>query len=469
MSARAPAKKRRRKPNDSLRKRIQERKGERAAADVLRDTARSMEDVRRQREQQDIIIIDDSSDSDGPGPSSLPGYDPPSPDLDSPPFVPSNPPKPSMPSPVGSAPRGVLILGKQVGAGAFGSVVNSIYYDPDAPKSKIINYVGEPLQPRKHYAVKIQDKDETKHEMKILRKLGESPYIMKVYGRGDVPGETKMDAMVSDMYTQTLDNRTRKESIETRRRNFHKLTQQMFEAVAVMASKNIIHRDLHAGNIMFGSNPYGEPKIIDFGWSAEAPPNGLFIPFPGMPDSEPYRIFHPPEQRMLLDGIYQYGPCSTKFDVWSMAVNLIELVYDSSKNRAVHWSGTMPRDFDLLMRCTILGIHPRSEIANSYTSLDSLDRARRRGGGKTYPDAARMVECSYMESETVDNICSYFEEKMGEVRLVLSMPTQLGEVLHDCLALEASRPTAASVVQRLQGPSLSSAVASSSAFLKLRF
>jgi len=374
------------------------------------------------------------------------------------------------PSPAApSAPKGILILGKQVGAGAFGSVVNSIYYVPDAPKSKIINYVGQALQPRKHYAVKIQDKDETEHEMEILRKLGESPYIMKVYGRGDVPGETKMDAMVSDMYTQTLGDRTRKESIETRRRNFLGLTRQMFEAVKVMASKNILHRDLHAGNIMFGSNPYGEPKIIDFGWSAEAPPNGLFIPFPGMPDSEPYRIFHPPEQRMLLDGIYQYGPCSTKFDVWSMAVNLIELVYDSSKNKKNDWSGSLPTEFDKLMICAILKIPMQnSEFAYApYKDLDKVDRYYRQEDKKIYPDAARMVECSVMESQPIDKVCSYFEEKSGEIRLVLSMPTQLGEVLHDCLELEGTRPTAADVVQKLSMFSIPS-IPSSSA-LKLRF
>ena len=368
--------------------------------------------------------------------------------------------------------QGILILGKRVGAGAFGAVVNSIYYDPNTPESRVVDYVGEPLQPRKHYAVKIQQKEETKHEMDILRKLGESPYIMKVYGRGNIPGESKMDAMVSDMYTQTLGDRTRKESIRTRRRNFPDLTRQMFEAVAFLASKNIIHRDLHSGNIMFGSNPYAEPKIIDFGWSAEALPNRSFVPFPRMPANEPYRIFHPPEQRVLLDGIYQYGLCTTKFDVYSMAVNLIELVYDSSKNKKNNWSGSLPKDFDMLMTCAILKIPMQnSEFAYApYMDLDKIDRYyREEKGFQLYPDSARMVGCSFMESETVDNICSYFVERDGYVRLVLSMPGLLGEVLHDCLELEATRPTAAQVVQRLRGPSLSSDVVSSTAFLKLRF
>ena len=42
-----------------------------------------------------------------------------------------------------SSSSGMLILGKQVGSGAYGSVVNSIYYRPDVPESRITNYVGE--------------------------------------------------------------------------------------------------------------------------------------------------------------------------------------------------------------------------------------------------------------------------------------------------------------------------------------
>jgi serine/threonine protein kinase len=465
MSGRRRAKKRK-KGSSGSRKRTQERKGEGAAADVLRDTARSMEDMRRQREQraQDIIVIDDSSDSDGPGPSSLPGYRP-VPDPDSPPFVPSNPRQPSMPSPVGSAPRGVLILGERVGAGAFGQVVNSVYYDPNAPKSKIINYVGQPLQPRKHYAVKIQDKDETKHEMNILRKLGESPYIMKVYGRGDVPGETKMDAMVSDMYTQTLGNRIKKEAIETRRRNFPVLVRQMFEAVALLASKNIMHRDLHLGNIMFGSNPFGDPKIIDFGWSIDTRGRAI-VPFP-MPDTEPYRTFHPPEQRMLLGGVYRYGKCTTKFDVYSMATNLIELVYDSEQNQGV----SLPGDFDLLMICAICNIPVQiAGLAQygKYKDMDKADVEFRAQGRRLYPDARRMSAC-VVERNQSTRISSHFVEHDGYIKLRLDMPPQISAVLKACLQVEIRRPTAAQAVRLLQSPSLSSEVASSSAFLKLRF
>lgn len=448
MAARRP--KKRNRSASSMRDRINKRKGKR----------------------ENPIVLDESDDDDSSpeipaappqSSNSLPGYDP-----SSPPFVPSTPgpSQPFVPSTPG--PRGILILGKKVGSGAFGSVVNSIYYEPDTPESRITNYVGEPLQPRKHYAVKIQDKDETAIEMDILGKLGVSPYIMKVYGTGDIPGRSDVNALVSDMYTQTLDNRIKKETIGTRRRNFPRLVLQMFDAVAYLASKNIVHRDLHAGNIMFGTDPYSDPKIIDFGWSADTG-GGSFVPFPGMPATEPYRIFHPPEQRVLVAGGYEYGRCTTKFDVYSMATNLIELVYDSSKNRAFDWSGTMPRDFNLLMLCTILKIPiEESEIAYSrYRTLDRLDRIRRQNGGKAYPDSSRMIECSIMISQTVDNICTHFEERNGYVRLCLSMPGYISQVLHDCLELEATRPTAAQAVQMLQSRGLGNVLSSSA--LKLRF
>ena len=328
--------------------------------------------------------------------------------------------------------------------------------------------MGQPLQSRRHYAVKIQEKEETKHEMEILRKLGESPYIMKVYGRGDVPGETKMDAMVGDMYTQTLDDRIKKESIDTKRRNIQWLTMQMFEAVAFLASKNIIHRDLHSGNIMFGDDPYSDPKIIDFGWSAEALPNRSFVPFPRMPPSEPYRTFHPPEQRVFRGGRYQYGMCTTKFDVYSMVMNLIELIYDPQKNQQY-----LPKDFRLLMIATLFGLPVSQAEWYAYRGFMGIDikdkRARRAGRAPIYPDARRMVECVVLVSDTPSNACTYFRQDEGICRLCIRMPIATGEILAKCLRVEAERPTAAQVVQMLQGGSLSSDVMSSTAFLKLRF
>lgn len=391
----------------------------------------------------------------GMTPGYIPLYYPPS-SMPSAPAVGSSMAAPSMPPSANQ--RGILILGKQVGSGAYGSVVNSIYYEPNTSNSRITNYVGEDLQPRKHYAVKIQDIEETKIEMNILRKLGNSPYIMKVYGTGNIPGQTDKNALVSDMYTQTLGDRIKKESIETRRRNFSALTCQMFEAVAVLASKNIMHRDLHSGNIMFGSDPYASPKIIDFGWSVDTRGRAI-VPFEDdiISDDSPYRIFHPPEQRVFVrHGIYQYGQCTTKFDVYSMALNLVELVYDSSKNQ-IH--RRVPDDFNVLMICALLRIPLRaSERAyGRFSDFDHTDMQMRMTGTRLYPDARRIMNCVHLEV-TNGALCSYFVQSRAYVKLCLSMPRHIGLVLKSCLQIEGSRPTAAQAVQQLRGPTLSSGV-----------
>ena len=288
--------------------------------------------------------------------------------------------------PVAQSP-GILILGKQVGSGSFGSVVNSIYYEPTTPESRIINYTGLPLQPRAHYAVKIQLISETTIEMDILRKLGPSPYIMKVYGTGDVPGRSDVNAMVSDMYTQTLKNRISKESILTKKRNFPALVSQMFEAVAVLASKNIIHRDLHSGNIMFGPDPYHNPKIIDFGWSEDTQ-GRKFKPFT-FDEKQPYRLYHPPEQRQwsIILQSHSYRKCTTKFDVYSMAAALIELIYDRTKN-----DSSLLRSFETLMLSCLFGLSGVELFRNSYGYLDGFDTHRRQHGrANIYPSDSRIV------------------------------------------------------------------------------
>ena len=447
MSARAPAKKRNRSAS-SMRERVNRRRGTREDPIVLDDS---------DDDDSSNLIVPAPAPAPAPAPDPIPAYDPPAYDPGSPPYAPS--------TPAGS--RGILILGKGVGSGAFGAVVNSIYYEPNTPESRVVDYDGEPLQPRKHYAVKIQDVNDTEYEVDMIKLIGESPYILKLYGVGNLPNRTDVSVMVTEMYKQTLDDRIKKENIDTKRRNLSWLTMQMFEAVAFLASKNIVHRDLHSGNIMFGDDPYSDPKIIDFGWSAET--NGAsFNPFPGMTSKEPYRTFHPPEQRVFRGGRYQYGMCTTKFDVYSMAMNLIELIYDPSKNSAF-----LPRDFRLLMIATLFGLSVSQAEWYAYRGFMGIDikdkRQRRAGRAPIYPDARRMVECVILVSDSMSNACTYFVEDGGICRLYIRMPIATGEILAKCLRVEAERPTAAQVVQTLQGGSLSSDDVSPNAFLKLRF
>jgi len=284
---------------------------------------------------------------------------------------------------------------------------------------------------------------------------------MKVYGTGDVPGRSDVNAMVSDMYTQTLKNRISKESILTKKRNFPALVSQMFEAVAVLASKNIIHRDLHSGNIMFGPDPYHNPKIIDFGWSEDTQ-GRKFKPFT-FDEKQPYRLYHPPEQRQwsrILQS-YSYRKCTTKFDVYSMAAALIELIYDRTKN-----DSSLLRSFETLMLSCLFGLSGVELFRNSYGYLDGFDTHRRQHGrANIYPSDSRIV--GVVEVVDSRDIYSCFRESGGGVHLVLHMPRALGNTLKRCLRFERARPTARQVVQTLQG-NVSSSYSSSSNFAPLR-
>ena len=345
--------------------------------------------------------------------------------------------------------------------------MNSIYYEPNTPESRVVDYDGEPLQPRKHYAVKIQSVSDTQHEVQMLRFIGQSPYILKLYGAGKLPNRTDVSVMVTDMYKHVLKDRIKNETIKTRRRNFLELMVQMFSGIAFLDSKKVVHLDLHSGNVMFANVPYRDPKIIDFGMS-EFTDGRPFIPYPNLRSDNPYRTFHPPEQRVLREGRYQYGICTTKFDVYSMAMNLIELIYDPSKN-----SASLPRDFRLLMIATLFGLSVTQAEWYSYRSFRGIDikdkRLRRGGRTRIYPDARRMVECVILVSDSISNACTYFRQDEGICKLCIRMPIATGEILAKCLRVDAERPTAAEVVLTLQGPSLSSDVVSSNAFLKLRF
>jgi len=235
----------------------------------------------------------------------------------------------------------------------------------------------------------------------------------------------------------------------------------MFEAVAVLASKNIIHRDLHSGNIMFGPDPYHNPKIIDFGWSEDTQ-GRKFKPFT-FDEKQPYRLYHPPEQRQwsIILQSHSYRKCTTKFDVYSMAAALIELIYDRTKN-----DSSLLRSFETLMLSCLFGLSGVELFRNSYGYLDGFDTHRRQHGrANIYPSDSRIV--GVVEVVDSRDIYSCFRESGGGVHLVLHMPRALGNTLKRCLRFERARPTARQVVQTLQG-NVSSSSSSSSNFAPLR-
>ena len=69
--------------------------------------------------------------------------------------------------------------------------------------------------------------------------------------------------MVVEKLDTTL-NQHFKYSVQRRRTRFIRTAFQMFEAIAFLESKQVVHLDLHGGNIMFKGD---DPVLIDFGMS----------------------------------------------------------------------------------------------------------------------------------------------------------------------------------------------------------
>ena len=75
--------------------------------------------------------------------------------------------------------KGVLILGKKISEGNFGKIVNSTFYHDGLV---LKDYEGEPLESSTQYAIKVPKGEDLQREMNTLRMLGNSPYIIKLYG-----------------------------------------------------------------------------------------------------------------------------------------------------------------------------------------------------------------------------------------------------------------------------------------------
>ena len=321
--------------------------------------------------------------------------------------------------------QGVLIMGGTVGSGTYGHVVNSFFYNK---KLVITDYEGEPLESNAQYAIKVQRKSEVENEIAVLKRLGTSRFIVKCYGKANLPqGYSTLEdaqAMVMELLNETLKARSSVHiDLNKRRTFFPTLLLEMFRAVEFLHSNNIAHLDLHAGNIMFGKNKY-RPKLIDFGLAKLT--NKPFVPFKMKEDSA-IRKWHPPEQFGTKEqGRVIYGKCTKKFDVYSMAMNMIELVYDPSKNKNIN-----EKRFDFLILRTLLhlnaGVHLKFKFVSKPTQLHEDIRVR----------SGDIYTCFERGSD-------------GFPKLYLHMPVHIGNVLKRCLMFEAERPTASEVVNLIE-------------------
>ena len=334
---------------------------------------------------------------------------------------------------------GVLILGPTVGRGAYGDVVKGFY----CKKDKVVTqYDGLPLDPDEKYAVKYQNRRETLHEVAVLKTLQASKYVMKLYGTAEAPVPSKHTLlMVVERLDTTLKQRLA-ESVQSRRYNFVRLALQLFEALAFLESKQVAHLDLHAGNIMFRDSDESDPVLIDFGF-AENTKGGKITPFEGY-ELKSWRYYHPLEQRELVRGVGRYGRCTTKFDLYSVAVNLVNLCYDAKQNFGV----TATQDFaDAFTQATL----KTNDLDFSFKTLD----ARLASNDDFHP--GYEVEVLDMPENAMYS-CYRFNGTYPQ--LFLHMPTELGRLLALCLGGEILRPSASRAVEIIKRhfPSSSSAL-----------
>ena len=360
--------------------------------------------------------------------------------------------------------KGVLIMGNKIGSGNYGTIVNSFFYEND---NVITDYKGKRLYPGVEYAIKILSSAEALQEIGILVKLGDSPYVMKYFGWAHVPNEKDKRAMVLEKLAFTLFDRISKSNIYLRRTNYSNLVLEMFKALRFLDSKNIAHLDLHSNNVMFQKNyPFSRPKVIDFGWAQDTQGYSFMPPF-YLDSSEPWRCWHPPEQRVFRKGsvsnAYMYELCTTKFDMYTMAVNLIHLIYDSSKNENMDTA-----EFHVLMTQTILRLNTADF---RFSVLDEIDTKRRvQGQPGLYPTETQIVDDVFIVSTGMDAIHTCFKRGSdGFPKLFLCMPDYLGRVLKGCLMFEKQRLSASDAVNSLQFAEGSSSASASGTVARLRF
>jgi len=184
-----------------------------------------------------------------------------------------------------------LELGDQLGKGSYGAV-----YDARKAGFRIRNY-EEFAHMAPYCAVKTskRNSDELVHEYKILKMLDLCPNVVRVFGIGDNRKYGKV--MVMERLYDTLRDRAKMTLVE-KNGVFIPYLKGLFSALVFLAKHNIVHTDLHWGNIMFEKNRH-DPILIDFGLAQEIDlERNKLVKFPFHRDTTTWRRWHPPEQRV---------------------------------------------------------------------------------------------------------------------------------------------------------------------------
>jgi len=202
-----------------------------------------------------------------------------------------------------------IVLGRRIGAGAFGIV-----------------YEGRQAWPPRTVAVKVMRPRRARRDLvrrfeieaQLLAQL-DHPGIARIHAAGtlDLHGR-RLPYLVMEYIAEARPLTTHAAGLPLRRRL--ELFQQVAAAVAQAHRRGVIHRDLKPANILVGSD--GQPRVIDFGW-------GRSSRLPAARDSQQTMAgqligtsqYMSPEQ---FDGAPQ--AVDTRSDVYSLGVILHELL-----------------------------------------------------------------------------------------------------------------------------------------------
>lgn len=118
-----------------------------------------------------------------------------------------------------------------------------------------------------------------------------------------------------------------------------KIGLQICEVVEFVHGERIIHRDLHAGNVMFENSDFSRIKVLDFGTAREIPMANIidtggyktFRPIGSMSHSAPEKWLNPhtagEESDVFSLGVILYNALTMQFPFWSDSyVKLFELI-----------------------------------------------------------------------------------------------------------------------------------------------
>ncbi|KAK8895583.1 hypothetical protein M9Y10_024053 [Tritrichomonas musculus] len=136
---------------------------------------------------------------------------------------------------------------------------------------------------------------------------------------------------------------------------FQRVLKDIFESLASVHSKNVVHRDITENNVLVTPD-FKHGFLIDWGCSTIIEPNKPLRPNSGS------RQFRSPEM------LFNYKFYDTKCDIWSVGVYILSVLCGHS----VPWRTTNPRDV-LLIMFEFYGNKPFLKLASDLNiSLNSV-------------------------------------------------------------------------------------------------